>query len=165
MHRFRSENDPGIAAPRTKAKRVSDYELGRSAKVNREMAARFRKWLTAQNYLRSTVQKYGSFADAFCGYIKVKPLREVVPLDISDFITSNLPSRWTDTLVNDRLACLRSFFDFLYLGGAVASVPPRSIRPRKGKCQFKCGGMSRGRLYRIAQISLAGGLCNRLRSN
>jgi site-specific recombinase XerD len=95
------------------------------------MAARFRKWLTAQNYLRSTVQKYGSFADAFCGYIKAKPLREVVPLDISAFITSNLPPRWTDALVNDRLACLRSFFDFLYLGGAVASVPPRSIRPRK----------------------------------
>jgi site-specific recombinase XerD len=131
MRRFRNENDPAIAAPRPKAKRVADCELDSAAQVNREMAARFRKWLTAQNYLRSTVQKYGGFADAFCDYIKTKPLREVVPLDISDFITSNLPSRWTDTLVNDRLACLRSFFDFLYLGGAVSSIPARSIRTRK----------------------------------
>jgi integrase/recombinase XerD len=52
-------------------------------------------------------------------------------MDISDFITGNLPVRWTDALLNDRLACLRSFFDFLYLGGAVDSVPPRFLHPRK----------------------------------
>jgi integrase/recombinase XerD len=102
-----------------------------SAKVNHEMVARFRRWLTAQNYLGSTVNKYCNLSDAFCDYIKNKPLREVVPIDVSDFITANLPASWTDGLVNDRLACLRSFFDFLYMGGAVDSVPPRSLIPRK----------------------------------
>jgi integrase/recombinase XerD len=101
------------------------------AKVNHEMVVRFQRWLTAQNYLPSTVRKYCNLSDAFCDYIQNKPLREVAPMDVSDFITANLPVSWTDALVNDRLACLRSFFDFLYLGGAVDSVPPRSLRPRK----------------------------------
>ena len=99
--------------------------------INHEMVVRFEKWLTAQNYLKSTVHKYCNLATAFCDHIKNKPLREVVPIDVSDFITANLPVRWTDALLNDRLACLRSFFDFLYLGGAVDSVPPRFLHPRK----------------------------------
>jgi site-specific recombinase XerD len=101
------------------------------ARVNHEMVARFKRWLTAQNYLPSTVNKYCNLSDAFCDFIKTKPLREVVPIDVSDFITANLPLTWTDALVNNRLACLRSFFDFLYLGGAVESVPPRFLHPRK----------------------------------
>ena len=131
MREFGSEEDRGVADQRTKANRLPSRELSSPAKVNREMVVRFRRWLIAQNYLPSTVQKYGSFADAFCGYLEAKPLRDVVPFDISDFITANLPPRWTDALVNDRLACLRSFFDFLYLGGAVSSAVPRFIRPRK----------------------------------
>jgi integrase/recombinase XerD len=102
-----------------------------TAKVNHEMVVRFDRWLTAQNYLPSTVTKYCNLSHAFCDYLKNKPLREVVPIDVSDFITAKLPVSWTDALVNDRLACLRSFFDFLYLGGAVASVPPRFLHPRK----------------------------------
>lgn len=105
--------------------------MRRTATVNHEMVVRFQRWLTAQNYLPSTVKKYCNLSDAFCDYIKSKPLREVVPLDVSDFVTANLPVSWTDALVNDRLACLRSFFDFLYLGGAVDSVPPRYLHPRK----------------------------------
>src|SRR4029077_11003788 len=107
------------------------YQMRSPAKVNHEMAARFQKWLTAQNYLVGTVKKYCNLANAFCDYIKAKPLREVVPMDVSDFISGNLPARWTDALVNDRLACLRSFFDFLYLGGAIDCVPPRFLHPRK----------------------------------
>jgi len=102
-----------------------------TAKVNHEMVVRFQKWLTAQNYQPSTVKKYCNLSDAFCDYLKDKPLRKVVPMDVSDFITSNLPVSWTDALVNDRLACLRSFFDFLYCGGAIDSVPPRFLHPRK----------------------------------
>ena len=45
-------------------------------------------------------------------------MAEVVPLDISDFVTEHLPAKhWGDGLVNGRLAALRSFFDFLYMGG------------------------------------------------
>ncbi len=58
-------------------------------------------------------------------------MREVIPLDVSDFITSNLRKTWGDSVVNSRLAALRTFFDFLYMGGVVNTVPPRFIRPRK----------------------------------
>jgi site-specific recombinase XerD len=99
--------------------------------INREMVLRFRKWLIAQNYLPSTVTQYCKLCDGFCKFLGNRLLREVIPMDISDFITANLPSTWSDGLVNNRLAPLRSFFDFLYLGGAVDTVPPRFIHPRK----------------------------------
>ena len=103
-----------------------------SRRKNEEMVRRFRTWLIAQNYLASTVAKYCNLCESFCSFIGNKPMSEVVPLDISDFITTNLPSKkWGDSLVNGRLAALRSFFDFLYMGGAVNAVPPRFIRPRK----------------------------------
>jgi site-specific recombinase XerC len=120
------------AKDRKPKREVSEHSTGACTKVNRGMVCRFRLWLTAQNYATGTVQTYSAVADEFCNYIGNKPLWEVVPIDISDFITSDLPAHWNDDLLNGRLACLRSFFDFLYLGGAVNSVPPRFLHPRKG---------------------------------
>ena len=97
---------------------------------NAEMVRRFRQWLVAQNYLPSTVQKYCGLCDGFCTFVGNKTMREVIPLDVTDFITSNLRDQWADTVVNARLAALRTFFDFLYMGGVVNTVPPRFIRPR-----------------------------------
>jgi len=98
---------------------------------NAEMVRRFRQWLTAQKYIPSTVEKYCGLCKGFCTFIGNKPMREVIPLDISDFITSNLRKTWGDSVVNSRLAALRTFFDFLYMGGVVNTVPPRFIRPRR----------------------------------
>lgn len=113
-----------------KPARVSRQSLS-NAKVNSEMVRRFRQWLIAQKYIHSTVQKYLAVCLKFCFFIGHKPLREVIPMDVSDFITSDLRHQWADTVVNNRLAVLRTFFDFLYMGGAVDSVPPRFIRPRR----------------------------------
>ena len=74
------------------------------AEVNHEKVVRFKKWLTAQKYLPSTVTKYCNLSDAFCDYLKNKPFQKVVPMDVSAVTTANLPVRWTDALVNDRLA-------------------------------------------------------------
>jgi site-specific recombinase XerD len=51
-------------------------------------------------------------------------------MNIADFITARLPTVWNDALVNDWLGAMRSFFDFLYLGGAVDRVAPRFLRGR-----------------------------------
>jgi site-specific recombinase XerD len=56
---------------------------------------------------------------------------EVTPMDVSDFITSNIKKEWGESVVNNRLGTLRTFFDFLYMGGVVNTVPPRFIRPRR----------------------------------
>ncbi len=95
------------------------------------MLRRFQQWLTAQKYLPTTVQKYCSVSRRFCSFIGDLPLREVAPLHISDFVTSNLARGWSDGVVQGRLGPLRTFFDFLYMGGVVDAVPPRFIRPRR----------------------------------
>ena len=79
-----------------------------SCRKNKEMVTRFRAWLIAQNYLASTVAKYCNLCEGFCVFIGTKPMAEVVPLDISDFVTADLPTKhWGDGLVNGRLAALR----------------------------------------------------------
>ena len=95
------------------------------------MVRRFRQWLTAQKYLPNTVDKYCRTCKEFCAFIGNRSLRHVIPLDVSDFISSHIRPTWTDTVANSRLAALRTFYDFLYMGGVVNAVPPRFIRPRR----------------------------------
>jgi site-specific recombinase XerD len=95
------------------------------------MVRRFRQWLTAQKYVASTVKKYCTLCEGFCSFLGNKAMREVVPMDVSDYITSNVRKEWGDSVVNNRLGALRTFFDFLYMGGVVNTVPPRFIRPRR----------------------------------
>ena len=99
--------------------------------LNREMVVRFQMWLRAQNYLASTIAAYSKVCFGFCQFLRSTAICDVKPLDISDFISSDLPKNWTDNCLNFRLAALRSLFDFLYMGGVIDSVPPRFIHPRK----------------------------------
>jgi len=111
----------------------SEARRGRRAvqQVNLQMADRFNRWLVAQKYVPTTVQKYCSICKRFCSFIAEKPLRGVSPLDVSDFVTSNVGRAWSDGVVQSRLVALRAFFDFLFMGGVVNAVPPRFIRPRR----------------------------------
>jgi integrase/recombinase XerC len=95
------------------------------------MGKRFRKWLAVQDYTIATEEKYIRVVRALNAFLKNKSLRDVTPMDIGDFLTRNLPLKWTDDHVNQQLGALRSFFDFLYLGGVVDSVAPRFLRARK----------------------------------
>ena len=99
-------------------------------KVNLEMIERFRAWLVAQKYAPSTVDRYYGVAKKLCNYIEEKPLSSVTPMHIGEFLTHSLPQHWGDSYVNDQLGPLRSFFDFLYLGGVVDTVAPRFLKAR-----------------------------------
>jgi integrase/recombinase XerD len=105
---------------------------------NQEMICRFRQWLTAQKYLPSTVNEYGGACEQFCGFIGSKSLRQVIPPDVTDFISSQVRPKWTDAVVNGRLIALRTFFAFLYMGGVVNAVPPRFIHPRRVTSKLPC---------------------------
>ena len=98
--------------------------------VNLEMAERFRAWLAAQKYSLSTQERYHRVACKLCHFIRGKALSAVTPMDIGDFLTKTLPDRWEDSYISDHLGPLRSFFDFLYLGGVVDSVAPRFLKVR-----------------------------------
>ena len=97
---------------------------------NKQMAQRFRAWLAAQKYAASTQDRYYRIAQKLCSYIGSRPLSSVTPMDIGDFLTQTLPDRWADSYIADRLGPLRSFFDFLYLGGVVDNVAPRFLKAR-----------------------------------
>ena len=99
-------------------------------RLNLEMAERFRAWLAAQKYAVSTKERYYGIACKLCRYIGQKALGSVTPMDIGDFLTETLPDRWADSYISDHLGPLRSFFDFLYLGGVVDSVAPRFLKAR-----------------------------------
>ena len=69
-------------------------------------------------------------ARKLCEFLGTKSLASVTPIDIGDFLTKTLPNRWEDRYISDQLGPLRSFFDFLYLGGVVDSVAPRFLKAR-----------------------------------
>jgi len=98
--------------------------------LNLEMVERFRKWLIAQKYASSTQERYSRTARKLCHHIGGKALDSVAPMDIGDFLTETLPDRWADSYIAEQLGALRSFFDFLYLGGVVDSVAPRFLKAR-----------------------------------
>jgi integrase/recombinase XerC len=98
--------------------------------LNLEMAKRFRAWLVAQKYSTFTQERYYRVACELCHFIGSRALSSVTPMDIGDFLTKTLPARWQDGYISDRLGPLRSFFDFLYLGGVVDSVAPRFLKVR-----------------------------------
>jgi|HubBroStandDraft_4_1064222.scaffolds.fasta_scaffold00030_35 integrase len=98
--------------------------------TNRKMAQRFVRWLIAQNYAVSTQERYFRIAKSLCQYIDTMPLSAVTPMDIGDYLTRNLPHRWSDDFIADHLCALRCFFDFLYLGGVVDRVAPRFLKAR-----------------------------------
>src|SRR5581483_11944701 len=98
--------------------------------LNLKMAERFRAWLGAQKYAPSTQERYHRIACKLCHFIGAEPLASVTPMTIGDFLTQTLPDRWQDSYISDHLGPLRSFFDFLYLGGVVDSVAPRFLKSR-----------------------------------
>jgi site-specific recombinase XerD len=99
-------------------------------KLNLEMVERFRLWLVAQKYLDATRVRYYRLARKFCEHIQGQSLASVSPMDIGDVLTKTLPRRWSDSYISHAVCSLRSFFDFLYLGGVVETVAPRFLRLR-----------------------------------
>ncbi len=105
-------------------------KISRTASLNREMVERYRGWLIAQQYSNSTLKAYVLPASRLCEFLADTSVRDVTPMDIGKFITAILPSTWSDRFVGHQLNALRSFFDFLYLGGVVDSVAPRFLKAR-----------------------------------
>ncbi len=99
-------------------------------RLNRECVYRFRRWLNVQHYALSTQNSYARVALRLCRFIGNRPLQNVTPMDIGDFLTKTLPPTWTDGHILHQLGALRDFFDFLYLGGVVDSVAPRFLKAR-----------------------------------
>ena len=101
--------------------------------TNEELYERYTRYLVAQRYARSTREYYGRVAFRFCHFLKDMPIANVTHLDVRRFLTEMMFRDLSVEGGNRYLWALRSFFDFLYLGGIVDSVVPRLIRGRRNQ--------------------------------
>ncbi|MGC2286786.1 MAG: tyrosine-type recombinase/integrase [Candidatus Acidiferrum sp.] len=123
-----------------------------------ELASRHRDWLRVLLYSRTAQDSYSRAVSKFCVYIGDKPLADVTHHDVRDFLLDITRRDTSIQCANRFLNGLRSFFDFLYLGGVVDTVAPRFIRGRKYKGPLP-RAVSEANIKRL--ISAAGTLRNK----
>ena len=97
---------------------------------NAELARRFNDWLALERYTRRTRLGYGYTVSEFCKYLGRKRIHRVTHFDVRRFLTNRLPLWSSAVVVNRQLTALRTFFDFLCLGGVVDRTVPRMIKNR-----------------------------------
>src|ERR1700676_4355208 len=103
------------------------------AKDNLVLAAKFSQWLEIQNYSPHTRRAYDALTDDFWRFIRSLSLREVTRLDIREYLTHLHGRGLAPSSLDRQLHGLRTFFDFLNLGGVVSVVVPRFISTRQRK--------------------------------
>jgi site-specific recombinase XerD len=97
--------------------------------VNKELAARFEKWLLVQRYSPITRQQYGRTVLLFISFLRSSVL-ETTHLDVQEFLSRRAALGKSSRTVRNELYGLRIFFDFLCLGGLIKWTPPRIVQTR-----------------------------------
>jgi integrase/recombinase XerC len=100
-------------------------------KDNPALAEKFSQWLGVQNYSAHTRRAYDALAVDFCRFIQSRSLAEVKHFDVREYLFYLHRRGLAPSSLDRQLHGLRTFFDFLNLGGAVNFVAPRLIRTRK----------------------------------
>ena len=101
------------------------------AEANRVLAAKFSQWLEIQNYSPLTRKTYDTLTGDFCGFLQSRSLAEVKPIDIREYLGHLQDRGLASTSLDLKLHGLRTFFDFLKLGGVVNFVAPRVTSTRR----------------------------------
>lgn len=98
---------------------------------NLELLERYKRWLSAMKYDPKTQLQYVGNAKRFCVALKDRELTEVTHFDIQDFLILKSSAGAALRTVHCVFHSLRSFFDFLNLGGLVKYAPPRLVHLRQ----------------------------------
>jgi len=101
------------------------------ADANRILAEKFSEWLEVQNYSPNTRRAYDALTADFCRFIRSRSLTEVKHLDIREYLTYMHRRGFAPSTLDRNFHGLRTFFDFLNLGGLVTYAAPRFVRTRK----------------------------------
>lgn len=101
------------------------------AKANRTLAEKFSQWLEVQNYSANTRRVYDALTADFCRFIGSRSLTEIQHFDVREYLHFLYKKGLAQSSLDRQLHGLRTFFDFLSLGGVVASIPPRLVHTRK----------------------------------
>jgi site-specific recombinase XerD len=97
--------------------------------LNKELAARFQRWLLVQRYSPITRQQYGRTVLLFASFLK-GPVLETTHLDVQEFLSERAALGKSSRTLRNELYSLRVFFDFLSLGGLIHWTPPRIVQTR-----------------------------------
>ena len=100
-------------------------------RANRALAEKFDAWLTAVNYSASTRKEYLAIVEQFTRFIRTKRLTDVWRQDIRAFLAHLAERGLAPSSLAARLSGLKTFYDFLNLGGVVTFCPTQLMRPRK----------------------------------
>jgi site-specific recombinase XerD len=119
---------------------------------NFELLQRYKKWLSDMEYDPKTQGQYVRISHEFCVSLKNRELTEVTHFDIQDFLALKSSSGAALATVHAVFYALRSFFDFLNLGGLLTYAPPRHVhlKPRPERVPRV---LSRGQVLRLIRAA------------
>ena len=100
---------------------------------NAELATQFRNWLVCQRFAHTTRENYNKVVSEFISFWGSKKLTSVTAFDVQSFLLHVSHRDLSADIVHRYLWGLRSFFDFLCLGGIVDECAPRLVRVRNAK--------------------------------
>jgi site-specific recombinase XerD len=106
---------------------MHDRALIEHTNRNRELVARYGRWLFVQRYSIQTRYLYQKAIEKFISYIDSKSILKTNHFDIREFLANSAAQGSTIKVVHGELYALRGFFDFLNLGGLINWVPPRLV--------------------------------------
>jgi site-specific recombinase XerD len=118
--------DPRAITPATDAQAVKSF-----ARDNLELAAKFGAWLEAQHYSPHTRRAYATTTGYLCEFICSRSLLELTHFDLREFVTYLYKRGLSPSSLERQSHALRTFFEFLNMGGLVDSNIARLIKARK----------------------------------
>jgi integrase/recombinase XerD len=99
--------------------------------LNFDLAFRFGRWLRVQHYGFETQRLYLASVMSLCQFLDEMPATEATHLDIRDFLALIAAKGHKPATIHREMYALRSFYDFLNMGGLINWSPPRFIRLRR----------------------------------
>lgn len=107
--------------------------MSRNDSINQRLAKSYDRWMVIQQYGRSTQDLRKRCIQLFIQSLRGKLLTQATHFDVREFIAELTERGFKLPYANEYLSCLRTFYDFLNLGGLVGYVPPRLVRIREGR--------------------------------
>jgi site-specific recombinase XerD len=104
--------------------------MASGAHLNREYVARYRRWLDATHYSGGVIQRYSRIAQEFCDLLRNRKVERSTDWDVRRFLILKSRKCCGYSTVYDTFIALRSFFEFLSLGGITSVIRLRNIRLR-----------------------------------
>ena len=100
------------------------------AALNEELLKRYKRWLSGLRYAVPVQLRYSGIIRGFCQSLGKKEVIRASPWDIRNFLIHESKRGLQYSTVHDHLVVLRSFSEFLRLGGIKGSIPIHMVRMR-----------------------------------